>query len=113
MVKPNPNQVNTGRNCQELQNLVFPSTIGNLLLGIWGDVLGRLRKSSSSSERGALQHWALLMRSHSAWDTFKIVSRRSYAAKAFGQRTSELVHHILPERMFSDEDQQVAMKRER
>src|SRR6267154_4098826 len=33
----------TGGNYQKLQNLVFPSTMGNLLLGIWRDVLGSLR----------------------------------------------------------------------
>lgn len=32
--------------------------MGNLLLGIWRDVLGRLRKSSSSSEPGTLPRWA-------------------------------------------------------
>lgn len=69
--------------------------MGNLLLGIWRDVLGRLRKSSSSSERGTLQRWALLMRSYSARDIFKIVSSRSYADKIFAV---ELKGFLVPRR---------------
>ena len=42
-----------------------------------------------------LQHWALLMRSHSARDTRKIVSRRSHAAKAFGQQVRFQIHKSL------------------
>jgi hypothetical protein len=37
---------------------VFPSMMGNLLLRFCVDVLGRLRKSSSSSEPGSLPRWA-------------------------------------------------------
>jgi len=32
----------------------FPSTMGNLLLEIWRDSLGGLRKSASRSKRGTL-----------------------------------------------------------
>jgi len=52
MVKPNPNQVNATKRPKASKPGFFPSTMGNLLLGIWSDVLGRLRKCSGSPERG-------------------------------------------------------------
>lgn len=58
LVKPNPPCFRTSKAKARHRIEVFPSTMGNLLLGIWRDVLGSLRTFSSNSGDGTLHLWA-------------------------------------------------------